>query len=110
MASSSKSDSPNIDEKNRRRIWYVEAFWYFQRSQARVLEEFKKAFPGEPVPARSVLHNNVMKFHENGTALDLIQGHSVDAQLVQSNLNKLKSIIRTILPLQCDAPHRNLIF
>lgn len=68
--------SSNDDPKIRRRIWLVEAYWLFQRSLSRLAEEYRKAFPNDTVPSKSVIHASLKKFHENGSVLNLNKGHS----------------------------------
>lgn len=68
----STSDDNNV----RRRVWIVEAYWFFQRSVARVAREYSRAFPGDTVPSTSVIQASVRKFHENGTIGNLSKLHS----------------------------------
>ena len=72
----SPTPSPVPDDKLRKRIRLVEAYWLFQRSYSRVEQEFTKVFPNERVPPTSVIQDNINKFHKNGTILNLNQGHS----------------------------------
>jgi len=64
------------DPKIRKRVWLVEAYWYFQRSVSRVIEEYRRVFPDDPAPSTSVVRSNLSKFHENGTVLNLNKGNS----------------------------------
>lgn len=61
----------NNDSKIRRRIWIVEAYWLFQRSVARVAQEYRKVFPHDTIPSTSVIQANVRKFHDNGIVPNL---------------------------------------
>lgn len=73
---SKPSPSSNPDPKLRRKVWLVEAYWFFQRSLAQVVEEYRRVFPNETVPANSVIIANVKKYHDNGTSLNLSKSHS----------------------------------
>lgn len=68
--------SVHIEDKLRRRVWMVEAYWFFQRSITRVAAEFRKAFPNDDIPSTSVIQSVVKKFHDNGTVLNLNKGRS----------------------------------
>lgn len=68
--------SPHNDSKMRRRIWIVEAYWFFQRSIARVAEEYRKCFPNEAAPSKSVIQANVRKLHDEGTLTNLSKMYS----------------------------------
>lgn len=70
------SPPPITDAKLRRRTWIVEAYWFFQRSVNRVVEEYSRVFPDDAALSKSVVQSNVSKFHENGTVLNLNKGHS----------------------------------
>ena len=68
--------SPNEDAKIVRRIWLTEAYWFFQRSLQRVVQEYRRVFPNDTVPTNAVILRNVKKFHDNGTVSNLNKGHS----------------------------------
>lgn len=70
------STSPDVDDRQLKRIWLVEAYWFFQRSCSRVCEEYRRLFPNDVQPTNAVIMRNVRKFHENGTVLNLQKGNS----------------------------------
>ena len=76
MAVTALSNSPDIDDKTRKRIWLVEAYWFFQRSYCRVKEEYGRLFPDDAQPANSAIQRNVRKFHDTGAVSNLNKSHS----------------------------------
>ena len=75
MSAPTPSPNPDLAPELRRRIWIVEAYWFFHRSVARVAEEYRNLF-GESPPSTSTIQSNVRKFHDNGTVSNLNKGHS----------------------------------
>lgn len=76
MSSPVAPNSPDLDSATRKRVWMVEAYWFFHRSCDRVREEFRRIFPDETEPANRVIQYNVGKFHENGTVANRQKGNS----------------------------------
>ena len=76
MSAPTPSNSTELDDKIRKRLWLVEAYWYFQRSCSRVAREYRRVFPNDDSPTNAIIEGNVKKFHENGTVLNLNKGHS----------------------------------
>lgn len=76
MATPTPSTSTELDVTTRKRIWIVEAYWFFQRSYTRVKQEYRRVFPNDSPVSDSVIQRAVTKFHEHGVASDLKKGHS----------------------------------
>lgn len=76
MAAPSPTNSIDIDDKTRKRVWLVEAYWFFQRSCSRVIEEYRRHFPNDIPPANIVIQRNVKKFNDFGTVSNLNKGRS----------------------------------
>lgn len=76
MTAPTPSNSPDLDDKTRKHLWLVEAYWYFQRSCSRVASEYRKLFPNDVSPANVSILRQVDKFHDNGTILNLSKGRS----------------------------------
>ena len=70
------SRAPGLNEQDRKRIWMIEAYWFFRRSCDHVREEFPNQFPNEPVPSNRVIEYNINKFHDHGTSLNISRGQS----------------------------------
>lgn len=76
MSSPTPSSSTDLDLKLKKRIWIVEAYWFFQKSYERVIREFQQAFPTENPLAKTEIHRTISRFHEHASVLDLRKGHS----------------------------------
>lgn len=76
MSAPEPTSSNGVTEKIRRRIWLIEAYWFFNRSCSRVIDEFRRHFPNDPAPTNATVLRNVKKFHDNGTAGDLCKASS----------------------------------
>lgn len=76
MTTPTPSDSPNLDDKTRKRIWLVESYWFFQRSCMRVIEEYRKVFPRDAPPTNAQIMRNVKKFHDYASTSNLNKANS----------------------------------
>lgn len=75
MSAPIPSTSLELDDTKRKRIWIVEAYWFFQRSTSRVVREFRNIFPNSTTTDKQVLRE-VKKLHDHATLHDLRKNRS----------------------------------
>lgn len=76
MSAPEYPNSPDTDAVIRKRIWLVQAYWFYRRSCARVIEEFRRLFPQDTPPNNSTIQDSVKKFREHGTVQNLHKGRA----------------------------------